>query len=877
MADGFDAYHEWLGIAPKDQPPNHYRLLGVDLFEAKAAAIEHAADQRMALLRTFQAGSHAALSQRLLNEVSAARVCLLRPEKKAAYDAKLRKQLAAEGEGSLDPGLMEILDQSKTKKASSTSDSARRFPQNVRLLVGIGAAVLIGVLLVIVWLAMPRAKPEVALRSEPTTLAEAISPVQEPAPAKPSEPAPVPAKRAIEEKTSAPKPPEDRPAPAPRVEPPRASNPNPEPVKNKPAPAPVVQSPPPDPQPPAPNPVPSTRAREGVPTGAAFDQATKAATSLFQADLDEAKASADKVALAKRVLARALDQSGDAAGRYALLRLAGQLAVDARDAETAFQCVDQIAAAFEVEPFAMKTAILANWAKEARSTDARKWLVEHVLDVGDESLDAGNVDAARELGKLASTKLAGLRDKEIVQRLKMFRQRFNEVEKDAEELQQAHSLLAQDASHAPSNLVVGRYLCFTKGDWKKGLPLLALGSDATLKRLAEQELKSPPTQSNDQVALADAWWEIAEDCRRSQASAIKAHAGLWYRQAFAALPAGLVRTSVEKRLAELKKLRSQQPRPPLALAPFHAKQAAAHQERWAAYLGEPVVMTNSIGMKLILIPPGEFDMGSSPEEIARTSEEAKKNHEQPWFFDRLRTESPRHRVKISRPYYLGVYFVTQAEYERVMGVNPSAFCAKPMDAAAFKPPLSQEVVKARPGDAKLVAGRDTSRHPVDTVSWSDATEFCRRLSALPQERGAKRVYRLPTEAEWEYACRAGTTTRWWCGDDEAILQECAWYRKNAGSVTHPVGEKRGSPWGLFDMHGQLWHLCMDSYNEKYYGQSPELDPTGPQGGSSRVNRGGSCGHSALCARSACRASLMANYRSHSLGLRVCLVVEESSK
>jgi hypothetical protein len=144
MAGGFDAYHDWLGIAPKDQPPNHYRLLGVDLFEAKAATIEHAADQRMTLLRTFQTGRHSALSQRLLNEVAAARICLLKPEKKAAYDAELRKRLAAQGEGMLDSGLMEALHQAKTKKDASASDSARKVPKNFRLLVGIGSAVLIG-------------------------------------------------------------------------------------------------------------------------------------------------------------------------------------------------------------------------------------------------------------------------------------------------------------------------------------------------------------------------------------------------------------------------------------------------------------------------------------------------------------------------------------------------------------------------------------------------------------------------------------------------------------------------------------------------------------------------------------------------------------
>ena len=125
----------------------------------------------------------------------------------------------------------------------------------------------------------------------------------------------------------------------------------------------------------------------------------------------------------------------------------------------------------------------------------------------------------------------------------------------------------------------------------------------------------------------------------------------------------------------------------------------------------------------------------------------------------------------------------------------------------MRPPSSRRLpeteVKSRLDDRKKVAGKDTSRHPVETVNWDEAMEFCRRLSAMPAERAARRVYRLPTEAEWEYACRAGTTTRWYCGDDEAGLVDVAWFNKNAGRMTHPVGEKKPNAWGLYDMHGNV--------------------------------------------------------------------------
>jgi len=190
--------------------------------------------------------------------------------------------------------------------------------------------------------------------------------------------------------------------------------------------------------------------------------------------------------------------------------------------------------------------------------------------------------------------------------------------------------------------------------------------------------------------------------------------------------------------------------PQPAIAPFNADRAKQHQQAWAEYLGVPVEITNSIGMKLKLIPPGEFLMGSSKNE-----------------------------VRITDPFYLGMYEVTQAEYEKVMGKNPSWF---PM----------------RGGDATHVSGEDTSRHPVENVSWNDAVEFCKRLSG---EEG--KTYRLPTEAEWEYACRAGTTTLYCSGDDAASLGEYAWYGDNSDGKTHPVGEKKPNAWGLHDMHGKL--------------------------------------------------------------------------
>jgi formylglycine-generating enzyme required for sulfatase activity len=225
-------------------------------------------------------------------------------------------------------------------------------------------------------------------------------------------------------------------------------------------------------------------------------------------------------------------------------------------------------------------------------------------------------------------------------------------------------------------------------------------------------------------------------------------------------------------------------------------------------------------------------------------------------------------VKISKPFYLGMYHVTQGEYEKLMGVNPSAFTENQIDLSVFNPPLSETEVKARLDGRKKVLGKDTSRHPVETVNWQGALEFCRRLSAMPAERAAGRVYRLPTEAEWEYACRAGTTTRWYCGDDEAALVEVAWFNRNGGQMTHPAGQKRPNAWGLYDMHGNAYQWCADWFSPDYYKQSPPSDPPGPLAGSARAMRGSDFHYQASFCHSAYRSARGPDCRYCNTGFRV---------
>jgi formylglycine-generating enzyme required for sulfatase activity len=294
---------------------------------------------------------------------------------------------------------------------------------------------------------------------------------------------------------------------------------------------------------------------------------------------------------------------------------------------------------------------------------------------------------------------------------------------------------------------------------------------------------------------------------------------------------------------------------------------------WRDYLeerGEPYRQPTLTvaGITFALIPPGRFLMGS-PED------------EQPYRYD----DEAQHEVEIAKAFYLGVYPVTQAQWQAVMGSNPSRF----------------------KGDSL----------PVETVSWHDCQAFCNCLSAktgrvVRQPPQKKYTFRLPFESEWEYACRAGTTTAYYSGNGEAVLGLAGWYYGNSGGKTHPVGKLAANAWGLYDMHGNVWEWCADWYGGNYEGggeasasppfpglgsraprrrlgqQRQELPRGRPQqaragrpepaprvsGGPvmyRRVLRGGSCYNYAALCRSAFRGYDDPGSRGSNCGFRVVLV------
>jgi formylglycine-generating enzyme len=327
--------------------------------------------------------------------------------------------------------------------------------------------------------------------------------------------------------------------------------------------------------------------------------------------------------------------------------------------------------------------------------------------------------------------------------------------------------------------------------------------------------------------------------------------------------------------------------PPLAVAPFDAAAARAHQEAWAKHLDVPVEVTNSIGMKLKLIPPGEFMMGS--QETAEELAEAFEAYGKPGAF-LFRHEHPRHRVRITRPFYLGVYEVTVGQFGKfVSDTDYKTDAERNMDiAGGFGFNAATGRVELSKGYSwRQVGFPQGDDYPVSIVSHNDALAFCAWLS-----RKEGQTYRLPTEADWEYSCRAGTTTRYYHGDDPEGLSEVGnvadgtargkfpnWMTiagRDGYVFTAPVGKYKPNGFGLFDMHGNVSEWCSDRYGGQYYAKSPVDDPTGPTSGSLRVNRGGGWLNTARTCRSAERGRSLPSWRYGSLGFRVAFSSADQS-
>ncbi len=626
MSDAFDPYFKWLGIPKADQPPHGYRLLGIDLFESDVDVISNAADGRMAQIKSFQSGKFAALSQKLLNEIAAAKVCLLNPQKKAEYDRRLRAHLQqksaaesaqveeAEVAAADDVAGLSFLDESTAPKRSMTRP-AKKSKQPAWLIPAVVSTVAIALVAAVLTYFFggdnkgKPANPQTASlangdREAPPSVkssGKATAGTSQPNPRStgigataareethaavslPDPALPTPNVQAGQEpKTEFVAEPEKKPSPpAPLPEGegskrPLAVLPEGEGSMRRPAPLPEGEG---SKRPPAPThgevgektagpekPSPPAHLPEGegnkrlpaalperikkppIPDKEEYQAMRSKILKIFQKEFAEAKTAESKLALAVK-----LDKQGDASKddpveRYSLWRIAADGASVASEFSLAMNIVDKIQAQFDVDGDAMKAELLS--AAVARSTitpEAARNLGETALKLAGAATAREDFDAAARFAKLAVSAAHRVKDpafsRDVLTRdreIERLKNRYAVVAKAVETLN-------GDAENADANLAVGQWQCLVKGNWGKGLPYLAKGSREDLAALAKREL-AKPAGAKEQVALADAWWALAEKDSALGKTALQARARHWYSRAAPGL-SGLEKIRVEKNLA----------------------------------------------------------------------------------------------------------------------------------------------------------------------------------------------------------------------------------------------------------------------------------------------------------------------------------------
>ncbi|MDA1056050.1 MAG: formylglycine-generating enzyme family protein [Planctomycetota bacterium] len=740
MSDAFNPYHRWLGIPPKYQPPDHYRLLGVERLESDFDVIRDASERQISHVRRYASGEHRDSANRVLNELATARACLLNSASKAAYDEQLRAQIAEQNPPP--PHASSI-----PATTSPVQRSRRRQPRSprvevVKIVMGGIAGLAIGVLLL--WYGFGVDVLRVMESRDEGT-------------AKPI---------AQNDANAHPKPPL-----TPNVAPANA------------------------------------RWQILRPTTLEALHGTKLS------------ALEDSSVLASGVSAET--------NTYVL---------------TATSPLNEITG-IQIEAIP-DSSLPANGPGR---TNGNFVLTEFkVFVIGS---DGGAIQIALQNASASfEQSLHTLGDKENPYK------KYNAASAiDGDVKGKRWGWAIHPHVGKPHRVVVETAEPISGSEIKLRITIdQQHGTQHTLGRFRLAVTSSPPPFSADGDAVSSV--PMQEESTVSDGPTTDPLPGAPLSDGFA---------------------------PPLAVAPFDAVQAREHQQAWADYLGVPVEISNSLEMKLRLIPPGDFAMGSAENEEGRNVDEHL------------------HLVQISHAFYLAEHEVTVGQFERFVAATGYRTEAERDGAVASGWSEARQRVQ---GSDPIYSWQNTGfvqteKHPVVNVSWSDAVAFCKWLGRQEQVE-----YGLPTEAQWEFACRAGSGAAYSFGDDSERLAEHAnvadrtaklkftnypdWaYIANVDgyAFTAPVGSFKTNAWGLYDVHGNVWELCRDWYDAEYYELSPRADPDGPllSNGSlheseeqKRVCRGG--GWSARTYteyRSASRIGFAVCNRSLSTGFRVMRTME----
>lgn len=556
MDQVFDPYRKWLGIPASDQPAHHYRLLGIELFETDPDVISNAADGRMAQVKSFQTGKYAADSQRILNQIAAAKICLLDPQKKCEYDLQLQQRLAsttgAEAGNSAAEGDLGMFDfaaaVSSTRGTSlpaSKLKTSKAKKQPWPIYAAAGGLVVAGVAALFAVLhagppaddsrqsaradspSKPEAKPAARPESSPPAKMEAKVDV---APAK-TGPA-KPAVTADEPKPETPKEPKHPPEEPPKL-------PGPDKIASNP------ESKPDIPKETTPEPQPAKPKLAAVPDKPSQQAAEAKVREIFQKEFAGAKTGKSHAELAKKLVEQADGTKDDAAAHYVLLKMAGQQAVLGGDVALAMEIVDKMQADYEIDAGGMKADVLTTLV---RQSGAEKAVFDTAMKLCDEAAARDDFELA---DRFANSALAAGRKSRDTDQNHLILARMKEIERLKGRfvaVQKALDTLASDASDGGANLIAGQWYCLTKGDWDKGLPMLAKGNRGDLADLAKRDL-AKPAAAKEQTALGDDWWTLGGKEAPAAKQGFETRARHWYEESLPQLT-GLDKARVEKRLEQ---------------------------------------------------------------------------------------------------------------------------------------------------------------------------------------------------------------------------------------------------------------------------------------------------------------------------------------
>lgn len=538
MTEQFDPYRKWLGIPERDQPPHHYRLLGVEPFESDQEVIANAADARMAQIKTFQTGKHSDHSQRLLNELATAKVCLLNPTKKAEYDRKLEERVEGRGEinaatEDVPPALV------VSAKPSAYLAHGRKKKQPAWLVPSVIAAVVVALIIVFV-VSLQNVNDK---RREPKrvdTARKERTPVQKTEPAPPVEKKPVVPPEAVPE-------PRETPPEKPDLPPVVA-----EPSEPEPAPEIVEPAAPEAPRKPV------ARGKPPAPDAAAQRESEAKIRELFSKEFAAADNAKRKSALAAKLRRQAFKKRNDPADRFVLHRLSAELSAESGDLARGFKTIDRLADRFEVDPLPMKVDLA-----EAKSPGyrvgvktynqyANLWInANTLLMLADDAVRKDDFLSASQAAKLAVQLARATKDAQFLRETATELREIDKLKSRFRPVEAAIGVLADNPGDAVANLTVGKWRCFAIGDWNSGLPLLAKGSDAGLADLARRDL-AQPKMSEDQLALANDWLSAADREPQPFRTGVLSRACYLLELAAPSLP-GMDKTTTEKQLAVLHK------------------------------------------------------------------------------------------------------------------------------------------------------------------------------------------------------------------------------------------------------------------------------------------------------------------------------------